>query len=212
MASGVHAVPRTHPGLPELQSRRGRAGRGRPLFQAGDLPFNTSHFSLAFFDRVKRPAELRHPARQGGMLGLQPRTQLREAGVRLWVGVGTGGRGPHETSARGGHLRPPQRYKQTATPETGCQPPSDMPIIALPALLRLAHWFRERRESTQGGAPCGEARSNTSPPAPDQPGHDPAAGRPVAGTPSGHATPRPASTQPRRRSKPARTTRKGGGA
>ena len=65
---------------------------------------------------------------------------------------------------------PPRRsgsVEQTAHLVTPGQTPSTVPIIGLPALLRLVEWYQERRRKTeQGGSLCSNLEPSLSPPVP----------------------------------------------
>ncbi len=55
--------------------------------------------------------------------------------------------------------------EQNAHLVTPGQTPSTLPIIGLPALLRLVEWYQERRRKTQqGGLSCSNLEPPSSPP------------------------------------------------
>src|SRR5271155_2868587 len=59
--------------------------------------------------------------------------------------------------------------EQTAHLVTPIQAPSTLPIIGLPALLRLVEWYQEReRKTLQGGSSCENLEPPLSPPAPQR--------------------------------------------
>src|SRR5436190_17797216 len=81
------------------------------------------------------------------------------------------------------------RQKQKAHEETGCQDAGTLPIIGLPALLKLADWISQKRhEATHGGATCVPAGSDQIPPVQGQPNAESSANSPLGGT-AGPGTP-----------------------
>src|SRR5439155_6448692 len=90
------------------------------------------------------------------------------------------------------------RRKQNTYEETGCQDAGTLPIIGLPALLRLADWIsRKRQEATQGGAPCRPTGSDQIPPAHEQPSPQPSVKSPLAGAASPDTAASPAAPSSR---------------
>jgi len=91
-------------------------------------------------------------------LKLRQRNADRSLGTRL-----------HETTSRMRLTRTSGSERQTAHLVTPGQAPSTVPIIGVPALLRLVEWHQERRRKTQqGGLSCANLEPPLSPPAPQQ--------------------------------------------
>jgi hypothetical protein len=104
------------------------------------------------------------------------------------------------------------RRKQKAYEKTGCQDARAVPIIGLPALLKLADWIsQKRRETTHGGEACHPAGSDLIPPVHDQPNAESAAKSPLAGTASRDTAASPSDTSTRHRPATARATHRRGG-
>ena len=107
---------------------------------------------------------------------------------------------------------PSTRRKHAAYENTGCQDVGGVPIIGLPALLKLADWINQkRRESTHGGEACTSTGSDQIPPVPRQPSAESSVEPTLAGTASRDTAPSPAHSQSRHRTAAARANRRRGG-
>jgi hypothetical protein len=102
--------------------------------------------------------------------------------------------------------------EQTAHLVTPGQTPSTLPIIGVPALLRLVEWYQERRRKTQqGGLSCANLEPPLSPPAPQQ-GRSPSHSPPALGNLPRRATrTNSRRTDPRRRPTTGEASRRQGG-
>jgi len=73
-------------------------------------------------------------------------------------------------------------------------------MVCAEALLKLAHWCRQRRESASGGELCPTSRKTECPPALVGGGNVCGAGATLDNPVTEHASERPSSTEPSRRS------------
>jgi len=69
-------------------------------------------------------------------------------------------------------------------------------MVCAEALLKLAHWCRQRRELPSGGEPCPTSRKTESPPALAGGGEVCGAGAALDSPVTDHASARPANTEP----------------
>jgi hypothetical protein len=73
-------------------------------------------------------------------------------------------------------------------------------MVCAEALLKLAHWCLQRRESASGGELCPTSRKTECPPALAGGGNVCGAGATLDSPASGHASERPSITEPSHRS------------
>ena len=105
------------------------------------------------------------------------------------------------------------RRKQKAYEDTGCQDAGTLPIIGIPALLKLADWIGQKRSEAVHGCDTCIPIGNQIPPVQGQSNADPAAESALGGAAGRDAKTRSAKTPSHRRKATARTTeRRGGGA
>jgi len=90
--------------------------------------------------------------------------------------------------------------KDNAPQDTDCVGGANRPMVCAEALLKLAHWCRQRRESASGGELCPTSRKTESPPALAGGGNVCGAGTTLDGAVADHPPERPSSTEPSRRS------------
>ncbi len=84
--------------------------------------------------------------------------------------------------------------------DTDCLGDADRPMVCAEALLKLAHWCRQRRESASGGELCPTSRKTECPPALVGGGNVCGTGATLDSPVTDHASERPSSTEPSRRS------------
>jgi hypothetical protein len=103
--------------------------------------------------------------------------------------------------------------RDNAPHDTDCVGGADRAMVCAEALLKLAHWCRQRRQSASGGELCSTSRKTESPPALAGTGGACGAGATLDGAVAGHTSERPSNTEPNRRSAAAHAPdRAGGGA
>jgi hypothetical protein len=84
--------------------------------------------------------------------------------------------------------------------DTDCVGGADRPMVCAEALLKLAHWCRQRRQVAAGGELCSMSRKSESPPALASRRDVCGAGATLDGAVADHASERPSNTEPSRRS------------
>ena len=97
--------------------------------------------------------------------------------------------------------------------DTDCIGEADRPMVCAEALLKLARWCQQRRQSASGGELCSTSRKTESPPALAGTGGVCGAGTTLDNAVGDHTSGRPSNTEPNRRSAVAHAPdRAGGGA
>ena len=105
------------------------------------------------------------------------------------------------------------RRKQKAYEDTGCQDAGTLPIIGIPALLKLADWIGQKRAGVAHGGETCIPISEQTPPVHGQSSAEPAAEPTLGGVAGRDAKASAAKTPSHHRKATARTTdRRGGGA
>ena len=108
-------------------------------------------------------------------------------------------------------IAPGRRNKQTTPEVQPCRPSPPLPIIGVPALLKLADWSRRRREQPQHGGSSCEAIPPVQPPAPAEAEPTRLIGAPLASpAPVGPTADAP-DPQPHRRAAAPKASRRQGG-
>ena len=103
--------------------------------------------------------------------------------------------------------------EDNAPQDTDCVRGADRAMVCAEALLKLARWCRQRRQSASGGELCSTSRKTESPPALAGTGGVCGAGTTLDNAVSDHTSGRPSNTEPNRRSAAAHAPdRAGGGA
>jgi len=90
--------------------------------------------------------------------------------------------------------------KDNAPQDTDCVGGANRPMVCAEALLKLARWCRQRRQWASGGELCPTSRKTESPPALAGGGNVCGAGATLDSPVTDHASERPSSTEPSRRS------------
>jgi len=95
--------------------------------------------------------------------------------------------------------------------DADCIGRTDPPMVCAEALLKLARWCRQRRQSASGGEPCPTSWKIESPPARTGAGDVCGAGATLDGPVTDHASECPSSTESSRRSATANSQDWAGG-
>ena len=152
-------------------------------------------------------------------LGRNVQTKVRErarSALPRVAGAPQAARGgpsfPYGASRSRWRLFQGRRHKQTTPEVQPCRSSAPLPIIGVPALLKLADWSRLRREQSQhGGSSCDTTPPVQSPPRPLKPSRRVSSDAPLASPPPIRPRADAPDAQPRRRAATPKASRRQGG-